>query len=238
MTDTTVVQAVAAVMAEIKAVGKGDRNTAQNFSFRGIDSVLNAVGPALRKHGVVVMPHELKSVQTETVEVGQKRTPMAHVVIRQVYRWYGPAGDYLDAEVPGEAMDAGDKGLSKAMSVAFRTCLIQGLALPTGDPDPDSQSYERAAREPLPLDRGKLTREKRKAPVVDEWSTPDPLSAIRARIFAAAKPLGYDSKEAIEAHYAQYTQGLLFSDAGDLELTAYLTHLEHEATNTEPELAL
>jgi hypothetical protein len=37
----------------------------------------------------------------------------------------------------------GDKAAPKAMSVAFRTALLQALALPTDEPDPDSQSFER-----------------------------------------------------------------------------------------------
>ena len=44
------------VMEEVGAVKKADRNDHQKFNFRGIDAVVNAVSPALRKHGVVVVP--------------------------------------------------------------------------------------------------------------------------------------------------------------------------------------
>ena len=44
-------EAIAAVLADVQAVRKGDRNEAQKFSFRGIDAVVNAVGPAFRAHG-------------------------------------------------------------------------------------------------------------------------------------------------------------------------------------------
>ena len=47
--------------------------------------------------------------------------------------------------VPGESMDAGDKGTPKAMSVALRIALLQALCIPTDEPDPDTHSYERAA---------------------------------------------------------------------------------------------
>ena len=43
-------------------------------------------------------------------------------------------------------MDAGDKATAKAMSVAFRTALLQSLCLPTDDIDPDAQSYERSEK--------------------------------------------------------------------------------------------
>jgi hypothetical protein len=52
----TIQAALSAVMGDVQAVRKKDRNTSQNFSFRGIDAVVNAVGPALRTHQVVVLP--------------------------------------------------------------------------------------------------------------------------------------------------------------------------------------
>jgi hypothetical protein len=124
-------------------VGKDGKNSQQNYSFRGIDGVLNAVGPALRRHGVIVLPETLAETH-ETVEVGAKRTPMKSVTVQVKYTFVGPEGDQLVATVPGEAMDSGDKATSKAMSVALRTCLIQTLALPTHEPDPDETTYERS----------------------------------------------------------------------------------------------
>ena len=55
---------------------------------------------------------------------------------------YGLDGDAIVGTVAAEAMDSGDKATAKAMSVALRTFLLQVLALPTDEPDPDSFSYE------------------------------------------------------------------------------------------------
>lgn len=140
----TIQQALAAVMNEIIAVGKDGRNTSQNYNFRGVDAVVNAAGPAFRKHGVVPMPRVLAS-ERASVEVGAKRSLMREVVLKVAYDFHGPAGDVLSCEVEAEALDSGDKATSKAMSVAYRTALLQVLAIPTDDPDPDTQSYERAA---------------------------------------------------------------------------------------------
>jgi hypothetical protein len=136
--------ALAAVMADVAGVAKRDENTQHGFSFRGIDAILNAVGPVLRRHAVVVLPH-VEEVREAVVEVGRNRTRMGHVTVLVTYTFIGPDGSTVSCRVPGEAMDAGDKAASKAMSVAFRTALIQALALPTDEPDPDGQSYERAA---------------------------------------------------------------------------------------------
>lgn len=140
-------EALAHVMEDVRAVAKKDKNAAQGFNFRGIDAVVNAVGPALRKHNVVVVPI-VEDYDYSTVEVGQRRTPMAHVIVRVRYRFVGDE-DSLDAVVIGEAMDSGDKAVPKAMSVAFRTALLQSLALPTDEPDPDANSYERAPAKPI-----------------------------------------------------------------------------------------
>jgi hypothetical protein len=136
-------EAIAAVMGEVQSVGKGDFNDQQRFRFRGIDAVMNAVGPALRTHGVIVAPTNV--VTTYEPVVTSKGSAMTSVRVIVTYRWWGPGGDWLETSAPGEAFDAGDKGTAKAMSVAFRTMLLQTLCLPTDEPDPDSTVYERAA---------------------------------------------------------------------------------------------
>ena len=138
-----VFEALSAVMNEVQGVGKKDRNSAQGFNFRGIDAVVNAVGPALRKHGVIVVPR-VEEYAYDSVEVGKNRTPMGHVQVLVDYVFYGPEGDSLQTRVIGEAMDSGDKAVAKAMSVAFRIALLQALCLPTDEPDPDHSSYERS----------------------------------------------------------------------------------------------
>lgn len=149
----TVHEAWSRVMAAVQSVGKTGHNKQQDYSFRGIDAVLNAAGPAMREHGVVVIP-SLLDAQYRDIEVGKNRTTMREVTVRVRYTIFGPAGDMLVHEsdpdfgvVPGESMDSGDKGTAKAMSVAYRTFLIQALTIPTHDPDPDEKTYERASRQ-------------------------------------------------------------------------------------------
>jgi hypothetical protein len=140
----TIVVALSAVMNDVQAVRKDSRNTQQNYPFRGIDAVMNAAGPALRRHGVVVVPNcervEYRDVHTTSGKPSRECT----VTVR--FTFYGPAGDSISCVTPGESMDFGDKGAPKAMSVAFRIALLQALCLPTDEPDPDAASYERAAK--------------------------------------------------------------------------------------------
>lgn len=138
----TVVQALSAVMADVRAVAKKERNTSQGggFYFRGIDAVVNAVGPALRTHGVVVTPH-LDHIDRREGRTSKGGT-LNYVAVIVTYTFTGPAGDTMTATVPGEAFDSGDKATAKAMSVAFRTCLLQALTLPTDEADPDADVYD------------------------------------------------------------------------------------------------
>jgi hypothetical protein len=139
-------------MADVREVKKEDRNTGLNFNFRGIDAVVNAVGPALRTHSVIVLPKVQDYTATPVTTANGKSS--IHVIVKVEYTFVGPAGDSLSAVVIGEAMDYGDKAVAKAMSVAFRIALLQALTLPTDDPDPDSQNYERAASAPVTSQSG------------------------------------------------------------------------------------
>lgn len=145
----TVVEALSAVMEDVQAVGKTGRNTQQNYNFRGVDAVVNAVGPVLRKHGVVVVPVAAEVVEERyTTKTG---TAMKGVTATITFRFYGPAGDWIDAQVCGESSDSGDKAVPKAHSVAYRTMLLQALCIPTDDPDPDADSHERGTQFVAPV---------------------------------------------------------------------------------------
>lgn len=139
----TVHQALSKVMGDVQAVKKDSRNHAQRFNFRGIDAVMNAVGPVLRKHGLTILPEDVEVHRSNGTTANGKQT--VEVVVKVTYRVYGPAGDSIHGKVAAEAMDFGDKAIAKAMSVAYRTFLLQALTIPTDDPDPDIETYERGA---------------------------------------------------------------------------------------------
>lgn len=138
-------KALSAVMADVGAVRKESKNQSQGFNFRGIDAVVNAVSPALRKHGVVVYPRVI-STDYATVTIGSKGTQMGHVRVVVEYTFATDDGSSVVATVAAESMDSGDKATAKAMSVAFRTCLLQTLCLPTDEIDPDAETFERTPR--------------------------------------------------------------------------------------------
>ena len=191
-------EALANVMRDVRHVGKHDRNSYHDFLFRGIDSVLDHVGPALRTHGVIVLP-ELRDLQSRDV-ISSKEKLHREVTVTVAYHFIGPGGDRIDPPVivPGEAQDSSDKSVSKAMSVAFRTALIEALSIPTRELDPDASSYERGN---------------------------DPLLPLKNQIMTAAKAREWDVDQ-LAADFAEWSQGGDIRAADRETLTDYLRYLD------------
>lgn len=140
---SNIYQALVQVMNDVGAVRKAEFNSHQKFPFRGIDAVINAVSPAFRKHGVFCTPTVISS-EYESVQVGQNRTVMGHARVMVAYTFHASDGTSVQATVSAESMDSGDKATAKAMSVAYRTALLQTLCLPTDEADPDADTFERS----------------------------------------------------------------------------------------------
>jgi hypothetical protein len=145
VTDTSIPVTVRwiALMGEVEKVAKLGhyQDNYASYDFRGIDDVVNAVGPAQRQHGVIITPHLVSVEYSEFERKSGGKARSCAVRVRYVAR--GPAGDeFVIAEVPGESLDSGDKGTAKAMSVAWRIALLQALSIPTGDTDPDAERIE------------------------------------------------------------------------------------------------
>lgn len=122
-------------MRLVKAVGKEGFNEQQKYKFRGIDGVLDAVGPALREAGVFVTSEILEIKYRDTRTTGDK--PTREVTARIRYTFHATDGSSVSTEVAGESLDQSDKGTAKAFSVALRIALLQTLALPTQEPTTD-----------------------------------------------------------------------------------------------------
>ncbi len=124
------------VMKDVKAVTKDQKNVAQGFKFRGIDQFVNALYPALTKHGVFMAPRavsfsqELKDVVRSNGKAGVDK----HVAIQVEYDFYAEDGSKVTVgPIPAEGLDSGDKATNKALSAALKYALIQTFSIPTED---------------------------------------------------------------------------------------------------------
>ena len=139
--------AFARVMADVQSIAKKDQrnDVGGRYNFRGVDAVVNAVGPALRRHGVLMLPTKILSLeQRESRTSGGK--VMQDVTVTVQWTVIGPKADQLPLlESAGQATDTSDKGTAKAISVAQRVLLLTSLQIPTQSPDVD-RGHERGER--------------------------------------------------------------------------------------------
>jgi hypothetical protein len=166
------------VMGEVQWLGKERRTTdGARFSYRGIDDVMQAVAPAVRKHGVVVVP--IGVAPSYTVINTKSGTAMNYCRLVSRFQVFGPRGDSFVGETPGEGFDSGDKSSSKAQSVALRTFYIQALSIPVNRPELDTEygPQHEIAGPKVP------TSAEYAAEILDERTSIDRLSMIKQELY-------------------------------------------------------
>ena len=138
-----------AVMADMEAIGKSQKNAQQGFNYRGIDQVYNALNPLLTKHGIFMTSEVLDKTREE--RTNKNGTVLAFTCLKMRYHFHAADGSSVATEVEGEGMDSGDKSSNKAMAVAHKYALLQAYCIPTQDmPDPDGEAHEIEPRPAVP----------------------------------------------------------------------------------------
>lgn len=138
-----VYQAINNVSNELlSGIGKDSKNQHQGFMFRGIDSVYNALAPALVRHKLVIAPRIIKRdvVERQTSRGGA----LFYVVVEAQFDFISSEdGSVHTVTNFGEAMDSGDKATNKAMSIAYKYAAFQTFCIPTEDTsiDPDNDVH-------------------------------------------------------------------------------------------------
>lgn len=138
--------ALAAIMEETKAIAKTEKNNGQNFMFRGIDNVMNGLHDLFAKHKVLILDEVLDYNVTEKItekECNGRITKSILYYTRAKIKFHFLTSDGSEVTTTnvGEAMDSGDKGMNKAMSVALKYALLQMFLIPTEEEkDPDAQT--------------------------------------------------------------------------------------------------
>ena len=140
-------ESMAAVMEDCGAVAKNDRNEKQKYRYRGIDAVMNALNPALRKNKVFVVPEVLEQSREE--RQSREGNTLIYSITKVKYMFYAEDGSSVSAVVIGEGMDSGDKSMNKAMSAAFKYACFQAFCIPTEEmQDSEKDSPEVMPRTP------------------------------------------------------------------------------------------
>jgi hypothetical protein len=167
MSETTkaprIVAAMARVMAEVGAVGKSRKNSAQNYAFRGVDDVVAHVQEVMAKCGVIVIP---RVVEREREMLASKSGgSMVSVRLLVEHTFYCEEdGSSVVCTTLGEAMDSGDKASNKAMSAALKYCLTESLLIPTYEVDRDTEEHSPQVASSMPAGRGLVPAPHRPSP--------------------------------------------------------------------------
>ena len=136
--------AINSVQADLASIGitKFRENSQQNYMFRGIDDIYNAVSGILAKNKLCIIPRVVSRVS----EARQSRSggTLFYVTVEVHYDFVSASdGSSCTAVFYGEAMDSADKATNKAMSAAYKYMMIQTFCIPTeGDNDADARTHE------------------------------------------------------------------------------------------------
>lgn len=141
MSEGKIYAAISAVMNDVGAVSKNDKNDYDKYKYRGIDAVMNALSPAMVKNKVFVIPQVLESSREE--RAGKSGGSMIYSIVKVKYTFYTDDGSSVESIVIGEAMDRSDKSTNKAMSAAFKYACFQTFCIPTEEmKDSEEESPE------------------------------------------------------------------------------------------------
>lgn len=132
-------ETINAVMEEIGAIRKNSRNKQQEYMYRGVDDVMNALNPAFIQHKLLMVPEVVSQKREERQTANGKN--LIYSVLSVKYTLYAEDGSSIYTIVTGEGMDSGDKASNKAMSVAFKYACFQVFCIPTEEmQDPDAET--------------------------------------------------------------------------------------------------
>lgn len=140
---------VAEVMKEIEPIAKERRNVQQNYNFRGIDELMNALSPIVTKHGIFPTCPVIIDVLHEVVTSRQGGAG-THLIRRYTFRFYAEDGSFVETMADGEAIDYGDKASNKAYSVAYREAIFKMFVIPFGNEDIEEVNHDVAAPKETP----------------------------------------------------------------------------------------
>lgn len=168
MEEKMIYKAMLNIMQDVDAIKKEKKNQQQGFMFRGIDDMMNSLHCLFAKHGVFIVP------TVESFDVKERPTKngginyFTHAVI--TFNFTAQDGSFISVKNVGEAMDSGDKGMNKAMSIALKYALMQTFLIPTEDiADPDAEVAEETKDTNIETALADIANAKCKEELLEVW---------------------------------------------------------------------
>jgi len=134
-------KALTTINKEVGVIKKDQRNQQQGFNYRGIDDIMNELHSLFAKNEVLIFPNVLNVESTERQNKSGGTLFCVKAKIR--FDFIHSSGEGASCTLVGEAMDSGDKAVTKATSIALKYALLQMFLIPTTeDKDPDGTTHE------------------------------------------------------------------------------------------------
>lgn len=127
-----------------KSLSAVDKKGKELYKARSIDSVYNLLSPLFARFGIVVGLHCL-SKEREAVQTQYSIQYQTFVTVEYTFT-SSLDGSTHKVTVIGEAFDHSDKGIAKAMAMAFKYACFQVFCIPVCE-DPDSIVHDKISND-------------------------------------------------------------------------------------------
>lgn len=139
-------EALAAVLDGLGPIPKNGQAPGNmgGYPFRRVEDITAALKPLFAKHGVLCLPSVMNRIETERLT--RSGGVMFCVDLEICFRFVGPQGDELAANVWGQGTDSGDKATQKAVTSAFKTMLSVVFCISDSTLDAEAHSVPETTR--------------------------------------------------------------------------------------------
>lgn len=129
-TEKNVYQRIHAVMNDLKTITKNGRNDFHKYDYATEADFVHAMRPLLEKHGLVVVP--TLAYPPQVLDGGITNLAIKFTIVN-----IDKPEEKVEAVIPAQGADKGDKGVYKALTGAKKYFLAMTFMAATGD-DPEA----------------------------------------------------------------------------------------------------
>ena len=124
-----------AILAVMRQVGYVQKESAAglNYTFASERALIEALRPAMIEAGITMYVGATDELREGEVLTKKGSVAQYARVLLSVVFTHAPSQTHVRVQVPGGAMDWGDKAISKALTMAYKYALRQTFVIETGD---------------------------------------------------------------------------------------------------------
>lgn len=181
MEKTGIYRAIADIIGELGGIPKSKFNKEQQFHYRPIDAIYDALNSCLRKHKVVILPEVVDHKFDRFEAKGMRIHSWAKVKFTLIC---AEDGSQCTAVSCGEGLDTWDKSMSKALTFAFKKMAEQVFCISITNDDPEETGGQlESSAPPAPVaGRPPISEYDSAANIINQATTLDALTKLKHRV--------------------------------------------------------